>query len=211
MRWAALLVAAVVPASAQGSLRLGGRGAEDALRRFIDQDPGLKARIGDGARREEASLADGRDADLRDSVSDAPVPGELGRRLRTVSAEDRARLLERLPGWRRPEAPACPTLAACPAPALAAEAADAERLPETLRGLVRPWMLLQRARGAKTVLAAVDGPGDAALTLTLKGLGVAPLTLNVSPRAAGGYRVWFDQAPALAVLYGRERTAALAR
>lgn len=210
----AVCVACAASASAAGPLKLsGGRRSEDALRRFVENDPALKAKIDDAMRREEAFLAESRESDLRDAVSGAADPGEeLRRGLAQAAGEDRRRLLERLPGYSAPREPGCATLESCASPSLAADVKDPRELPDAIRGLVRPWMLLQQARGsAALVRAAPAGDGDALLLVSLKGADAPPLTLNVSPRLLGGFKVWFDQPLALAALYGRERDAVLGR
>ena len=104
----------------------------------------------------------------------------------------------------------CRTLGDCAVPELALDVADAARLPDSVRRLVRPWMLLQQARKSSVEITPAS-TGDAVLTLKLKGLDASPLTLNVSPRLMGGFKVWFDSPLVLASLYGRERDAALKR
>ena len=186
-------------ASAQ-SIRLPrGPKAEDVLRRFIEQDARLKAR-----------LAEARDSDLRDSIADKSGPEELKRRLAQASGARRESIIEQFPGMKAPAAPVCRSLGDCAVPELALDVADSARLPDSVRQLVRPWMLLQQARGSSVVITPAQ-TGDAVLTLKLKGLDAAPLTLNVSPRLLGGFKVWFDSPLVLASLYGRERDAALKR
>ena len=182
--------------------------SEDILRRFIERDPQLKARLDDAAKREELFLAEARDSDLRDSVAEKSGPEELKRRLAQASDADRESLLEQLPGMKAPSIPVCRTLGDCAVPELAMDVTDAARLPDSVRQLVRPWMLLQQARGSSVVITPAK-TGDAVLTLKLKGLKAAPLTLNVAPRLLGGFKVWFDSPLVLASLYGRERDAAL--
>ncbi|MDX6770767.1 MAG: hypothetical protein SF051_14625 [Elusimicrobiota bacterium] len=195
MRLALLLVLAASTASAAPSLRLsGGPKAEDKLRRFVSGDKALRERLADISAREAAFRAEARESDLRDAVSDAPV--------------DRAELIAQLPGLRRPSVPSCPTLKDCPAPELAADVADAADLAEAVRALVRPWMLLQQARGSVAEVSSAQG-GDALLTVRLKDLDADPLVLNATPRLLGGFKVWFDRPLLLAALYGREREAAL--
>jgi hypothetical protein len=200
MKLSLLLLAAALAAPVRAADKplflTGGPKAEDALRRFVERDPRLKARLDEASRREEILLAADRDPELRDAVSD-------GSRL------DRAALLQRLPGLKAPEAPVCRALSECAAPELSVEVADAALLPDALRRLVRPWMLLQQARGSDVKLVPAEGTGDAALTVALKGLASAPLTLNVTPNRPGGFTVWFDRPRELAALYVRERDAAL--
>ncbi|OGS01411.1 MAG: hypothetical protein A2V88_13820 [Elusimicrobia bacterium RBG_16_66_12] len=172
--------------------------AEDVLRRFVERDPSLKARFDDAAKREESFLAEVRDSDLRDSVADKSGTEELKLRL------------SQFPGMKAPQAPVCRSLGDCAVPELALDVADSARLPDSVRRLVRPWMLLQQARGSSVEITPAS-TGDAVLTLKLKDLDAPPLTLNVSPRLLGGFKVWFDQPLVLASLYGRERDAALTR
>jgi hypothetical protein len=207
---AVLAVSAAPARAADKPLRLnGGPKAEDALRRFVSGDPRLKAKIDDAAKREEAFLAENRDTDLRDAVTDTNAADELRRQLGQAADSDRARVLRQLPGMKAPVAPDCASLADCASPDLALDVAGAEQLPDALRSLVRPWMLLQAARGSEIALSPASDAGDAVLSVTLKGVDAAPMILNVSPRILGGFKVWFDQPLVLASIYGRERDAVL--
>ncbi|HXT00451.1 MAG TPA: hypothetical protein VN915_07230 [Elusimicrobiota bacterium] len=187
----------------------GGPKAEDALRRFVERDPKLKAKLDAAAAREEALLAKDRDPDLRDAVAEMNGPDQLQRRLVAASPSERKILLEGLPGLLAPAAPACPALSECAEPELSVAVTDASLLPDALRRLVRPWMLLQQARGSKVELSPAEGEGDAALTVALKGLAAEPLTVDVTPLGASGYKVAFERPQELAALYSREREAAL--
>ena len=204
------LVLAVPAAAAPAPVRIsGGKKAEDKLRRFIEQDAALKARLDEAARREEAYLAEARESDLRDAVSDVHTGDQLLTGLEKSVGEKRRDILSSLPGMKAPALPACHTVAACPTPELALDVADAGHLSDSVRRLVRPWMILQQARGSKIELTPVDGPGDAALAVKLADLDAQPLILNVSPRLLGGFKVWFERPLFLAALYGRERDAVL--
>jgi hypothetical protein len=213
MKLSLLLLAAALAAPALAADKplflTGGPKAEDALRRFVERDPKLKAKLDAAEQREEALLVAGRDPDLRDAVSDENGPGQFNRRLAQASVPGRAALLAELPGLKAPAAPTCLALSECAEPALSVSVPDAALLPDALRRLVRPWMLLQQARGSKVELISADGEGDAALKVALKGLAAEPLTLNVTPSRAGGFAVWFARPQELAVLYVRERAAAL--
>lgn len=204
----ALFASAPVRAADKPLFLTGGPKAEDALRRFVERDPKLKAKLDAAAQRESVILAANRDADLRDSVSDGG-PGQLKRRLETAAPADRAALLAQLPGVRAPETPNCLVLSDCAEPRLSASVSDPALLPDALRRMVRPWMLLQQARGSKIELTPAEGPSDAALRVGLKGLSTEPLTLNVAPGDAGGFKLWFDRPEELAALYARARAAAL--
>ncbi|MFI5362184.1 MAG: hypothetical protein ACHQ49_09465 [Elusimicrobiota bacterium] len=203
----AAVAAAPVRAADKPLFLTGGPKAEDDLRRFVERDPALKARLDEASRQEESLLAAGRDPDLRDSVSDANGPDQFKRRLASASASDRADIYRRLPGVQTPVAATCRALSECPAPELSAEVADPALLPDVLRRMVRPWMLLQQARGSELQLIPAEEPGETTLKVALKGLSPA-LKLNVTP-GRGGFKIWFERPQELAALYAGERDAAL--
>jgi hypothetical protein len=206
-----LSVVLAVPAlAAPAPVRIsGGKKAEDRLRRFVEQDLALKARLDEAARREEAYLAEARESDLHDAVSDAHNGDSLLTGLEKSVGEKRKDILSALPGMKPAPAPACRDLAVCPTPDLALDVPDASQLSDSVRRLVRPWLVLQQARGSEVELAPVDGPGDAAVSVKLKDLDAQPLIINVTPRLLGGFKVWFERPLFLAALYGRERDAIL--
>jgi hypothetical protein len=207
---ALLLLAAAVPALA-GPVRLkGGAKAEEKLRKFVAQDAKLKARLEDAAKREQAFLAEARDSDLRDAVADKSADS-VRAELEKAPADKRKAVLETLPGMKPMAGPACVTLADCPAAELSIEVQDAREIPDTIRRAVRPWMVLQQARGSEVRLETADGAGDAAVTMTLKGVEAAPIVFNVSPHLLGGFTVWVDHPYEAAALYERERAAVLNR
>jgi hypothetical protein len=177
-----------VPAFAESPLHLSGRPQDEAaLESFLLESPALKARL-DGAIRQEASQPPiAEETDLRDAVADVPPPSA-----------------------KSPAPSACRTLADCAAPELEIDADGARDLPGAIGRLVRPWMLLQKARGASLWIAAAEGPGDAALVLTPKGLrSSAPLTVHVTARPVGGFKVWLEDPLMLAWVYGDARGAVL--
>jgi hypothetical protein len=203
-----LSLAAAVPAFA-GPVKLkGGPKSEEKLRRFVAQDAKLAARIQDAIKREERFVAEARESDLRDAVSDTSL-NDLHASLEKTSGEKRKAILEALPGMKAVSGPACATLEACASPEMSIEVSDARTLPDSLRRMVRPWMALQQARGSELEIATAEGEGDAALILKLKGVNAVPLKLNVSPHLIGGFAVWFDHPEAAAELYARERAVAL--
>lgn len=205
-----LLVTFVVAAPAfAGPMRLkGGTKSENKLRRFVENDEKLKARLQDAIKREERFVAEARESDLRDAVSDTSI-NDLHANLEKTTGEKRKAILESLPGMKAYGGPACATLAACVEPDMTIEVSDSGDVPDTLRRMIRPWMTLQKERGSEIEVATAEGDGDAALTVKLKGVDAAPLTLNVSPHLIGGFSVWFDQPEAAAALYARERAAVL--
>ena len=203
-----LTIAAAVPSFA-GPVRLkGGATSEEKLRRFVSQDAKLAARLKDAVRREERFVAEARESDLRDAVSDNSVD-DLRAKLEKTGGEKRKAILETLPGMKALGGPACATLADCPSAETAIEVSDARDLPDSLRRMVRPWMTLQQARGSEIEVVTAEGANDTALIVKLKGVNAVPLLLNVSPHLIGGFSVWFDQPEAAAELYARERAAVL--
>lgn len=204
------LILAVPALAAPAPVRIsGGKKAEDKLRRFVEQDVRLKARLEEAARREEAYVAEARESDLRDAVSDEHHGDSLLTGLEKSVGDKRKDILSSLPGMKAAPVPACRDIVACPTPELALDVPDASQLSDSVRRLVRPWMVLQQARGSRVELTPVDGPGDAALAVKLDDLEAQPLIINVSPRLLGGFKVWFERPLFLAALYGREREAVL--
>jgi|CXWL01.1.fsa_nt_gi hypothetical protein len=205
-----LALAAAVPAFSLPLRLSGGPKSEDKLRRFIDQNKDLKARLEDAARREAGLVAAARESDLRDSVSDA-TGHNLRRGLEQSEGAKREALLRTLPGMQAPvpQEQACLTIVDCPSLDMALDVPDAQLLPETLRRMVRPWMLLQHARGSSLELSPLSGPGEATLSVRLKNIDAKPLVINVAPQLLGGFKVWFDSPFVLAELYNRERNAVL--
>lgn len=205
-----VLAAPAFGASIPKPVRLSrGAKAEDKLRLFVEQDSRLKARLNEAARREGYYIEQARESDLHDAVSDTVSGDTLRSSLKMTTGEKRQDLLGALPGMKTSAIPSCRTVVECPTPDLALDVADAERLPDSVRRLVRPWMVLQQARGSEVELSSIDGPGDAALSVKLKDLDAQPLIINVSPRLLGGFKVWFERPLVLAALYGREREAVL--
>lgn len=204
-----LLVTVLALPSFAGPVRLkGGPKSEEKLRKFVEQDAKLKARLDDAAKREAAFIAEARESDLRDAVSDTSV-SDLHAALERTDGEKRKALLEALPGMKPLTGPACATLEACPSPDMALEVQDASAIPGAIRRLVRPWMVLQEARGSEISLAPAEGPGDAAVAVGVPGISSKPLLLNVSPHLLGGFSVWFDHPEVSAELYAHSRQAAL--
>lgn len=195
MRHALLLLLLAAPASS-ARLRVGADAkSQDALRRFVTADKSVRARLDDAKAREAAFRAEARETGLRDAVTDAPPTRE--------------QLIAELPGMKAPPAVACATLEACATIELAATVEDAALLSDSVRRLLHPWLLLQQARGRKADIVTAS-EGDALLTVRLRGVDSAPLTLNVAPRLLGGFSVWFDEPFRLSALYERERAATLA-
>jgi hypothetical protein len=176
-----------VPVFAEKPLHfIGGPHDEAELQAFLSESPALKARL-EGAIRQEASQPPiAEETDLRDAVADVPAPSA-----------------------KAPAPSACRTLADCAAPELEIDAPTAREIPGSIGRLVRPWMLLQKARGATLWIAAADGPGDAALVMNPQGLRSAALKVHVTARSVGGFKIWLEDPLVLAWEYGDARGAVL--
>lgn len=210
MRTSLLLLTVLVASPAfAGSIRLkGGQKSEDKLRKFVDRNAQLKARLDDAIKRETVFVAEARES-LRDAVSDV-APEEISEQAAKSTGERRKAVLEALPGMRAVTGPACATLGDCVSPAMSMEVSDARNLSDSIRLMIRPWMALQQARGSELEIAPAEGSGDAALVVTLKGIETRPLVLNVSPHLLGGFTVWYDQPQVSAAVFARERAAVIA-
>jgi hypothetical protein len=197
MRTALALLLLASPAFSATTIRLGaGAKAEDKLRRFVANDKGLRSRLDDAMRREALFREEARETGLKDAVAD--------------DAKSREELIAEMPGMKMPPPAICATLAECHLPESAEVVPDAELLPDAVRRLMRPWLLLQEARGYKTEVTP-SAKGDALMVATLKGMDAPPLVLNVSPRLLGGFNVWFDEPARISELYERERAAIFAK
>lgn len=186
----AILCAAAVAApafAAEKPLTLAGRPQDEAaFESFLRESPSLNARLESAIQQEAAQPPIAEETDLRDAISDSPPPSA-----------------------KIPAPSACKTLADCAAPELEIDADSARELHDSILRLVRPWILLQQARGKSVKIAAADGAGDAALVVTPKGLRAAALTVHVTARPVGGFKVWLEDPLMLAWVYGDARGAVL--
>ena len=137
-----LLTLAVAAPAFAGPVKLqGGAKSEEKLRRFVERDAKLAARLKDAVRREERFVAEARESDLRDAVADTSV-NDIRMNAEKTTGEKRKAILESMPGMKAIDGPACATLASCPEPEMAIEVSDAANLSDSLRRMVRPWMAL---------------------------------------------------------------------
>lgn len=160
-------------------------------------------------------------------LAQAPQPSAIAAtadaRLRSWLAAD-AKIQEKLAKARKPAAFAvetdlrdavadrpsqapqsdCADFQSCPSPALSMDVAPGESAETAIRAMLRPWILLTDASGARL---GVAGGSDAQtiLVMNIKDLGLAGVGLNAEPRAEGGMRLWFSREPELAAVYARER------
>lgn len=205
-----MLLSAAARAADKPARLTGDAAAEESLRQFIEHNPKFQARLNAIAQREQALANQNRDADLKDAVADTPNPDAIRDRLAHAGAGDRSGLLATMPGFKTVSPSTCHALVDCANPDLATDVGEKELVTSAVRDLVRPWMLLQQARGKKLVLTPLaDATDDGVLSMKLKGIDAPLVQLNVTPRPLGGFKIWFDQPLVLASIYGRERGAIL--
>jgi hypothetical protein len=181
------------------------RAGEDRLRAWLETDVSLSRRL---AAVEDAPTGPiAYDPELRDSVSDAPSLGDLRRRIEESETNKRRALAAKLPGMDEPNFATCLTLGECAQPPLTVEVDDRAHLRAATRALIRPWLLLQKARGGWVKIEAARKDGQLVI-MSLPELG-RKVAIKVEPKIGGGYRVWFEDGLALAHLFGVERDAAL--
>jgi len=179
--------------------------AEDRLRAWLDQDAGVRAKLGQVAAAQApaaqaAAPAPFADPDLKDAVAEAPQPDQKAAR---------RQLLSRLPGLAAPQSQGCASPEECRVPPLVMDIAPGGSIEPAIRAMVRPWIWLADERGLRLAVApAPKSEAGQVLVLKLKGLGPSGTALNIRPRPEGGFHLWFDRAFELAEAYAREQAAA---
>ena len=92
MRPILLLTLLLASPAFAGPMRLkGGTKSENKLRLFVENDAKLKARLQDAIKREERFVAEARESDLRDAVSDTSV-NDLHANLEKSTGEKRKKI-----------------------------------------------------------------------------------------------------------------------
>ena len=196
MRAAFLLLAlsAAAPSRAQSLLGVGFSAtptplslAEFGLKRWLGDQPAVKLKLARLKSQADAYAAE-RPTDLRDAAAGAPPFSD---RLREAGPLDRRDLLESLPGMRPNPLAACRTLESCAEPPVVVEASRAVEVGPAVWALIRPWMLLQQARGRElgVMVGESDADSDRFATLELESSDMT-LELNVAALPQGGFQVW---------------------
>lgn len=180
--------------------------ADVRLRSWMESQPAIAKGVAAAIER-EAAWRPVLDPDLRDAVSDSP---SFHDRIQVAEGRKRQAMLSAMPGLKVPEAPVCGQLKDCVLPPLTAEVDDAEHLRLAIRSLIRPWLLLQQARGGSLALEAASGEGERIMTFSISELALRNVGVNVTAKPEGGYHVWLDQALVLSEIYDQQRQAALA-
>ena len=163
--------------------------ADDRLRAWLSSDAKVREKI-NGAQAPAAV-----EADLKDALADRPAD----------KAGERKGLIARLPGLRASKALGCADFETCAVPPLAMDIPAGEPVESAIRAMVRPWIWLADARGAR--LGVAPSAGSAVLALNIESLGLKGVELNISPNPEGGAHLWFDRALELSDIYARARQA----
>lgn len=176
----------------------GGPKSDAELHNFLSDDESLQSRLNDIATVEDALLIDRREADLRDAPRDADSP---------VTPPPPKAVADSLPGVK-PVVP-CESLQDCATPELATNVFAAKEISEGLGRLLKPWVILQKARHSELSLTSVDSPASAVLAMRLDDVDTGTIYFNVTSLDNGGFKVWASEPLVLAALYAKERETAL--
>jgi hypothetical protein len=171
--------------------------ADDRLRAWLSSDAKVREKIG----KTQSSAPVFAETDLKDAVADRTAD----------SAGERQELLARLPGMRAPRALGCQDLETCSVPPLALDIPAGEPVEHAIRAMLRPWIWLTDARGARLAVAPLEADGSAVLAMNIKGFGLKGVELNIEPGPEGGAHLWFSRALELAEVYARELELAKAK
>lgn len=171
--------------------------ADDRLRALLASDAKVREKIG----KTQSSAPVFAETGLKDAVADRPVD----------PAGERRELLARLPGLRAPRVAGCQDFETCAVPPLVMDIPAGEPVEHAIRAMLRPWIWLADARGARLGVAPVEADGAAVLAVNIGGFGLKGVELNIEPSAEGGVHLWFSRALELAEIYAREREAAKSR
>ena len=183
--------------------------AEAGLKDWMRQQPALKKKLAALAREARRIEAE-RPSDLRDAPSSIPSAEALRSRLEAAAPAERQALLERLPGLKADPLQACARLETCSSAPLSFDVERSAQVGPAVWALIRPWMLLQQARGFELGVLVDEEKGDRLLKLELEGEPRLALSLHAEAAPEGGFRLWLDGAPEAADWFARTRLAVLA-
>lgn len=199
--------AAQAPARIVLSARQAGK-ADVRMRDWLEDQPQLRHNLAVAVALSD-SYRPAPDPDLRDSVSDMPT--DLRERIMAAQGDDRRALMAGLPGLKAPDFAACATLKDCPRPQLTLDIEDQAHLRLAIRSLLKPWLLLAQARGSPLRLEAAGQDSERVLSLSMAGLPLRGVGLNVAAKPEGGFHLWMDQALLLASVFTQEREILMSR
>lgn len=169
------------------------RAVERRLRGALDEQRKKREALAAAAR---AIIAG--DAPLKDAVASAP-------KAEPADAPDARRTLNRLPGMSAEPFNLCPTLERCAEAPLSLHVDDEILIPDAMVALARPWIALEKARGAELTLT----PEDHGRAVTLARASGPAMSLQVSAVPTGGFDVWLKADGDAAAQFSAERAAVL--
>ncbi|MBI4387246.1 MAG: hypothetical protein HY551_07675 [Elusimicrobia bacterium] len=187
----------------------GGRSDELQLRSWLKSHSKVRRKLASVVR--DATAA-GHDIpqDLRDAPGPANVQS-LKERIEQAEPIERRMLLERLPGMRAAAFDACRSLSTCARAPSLLHVENPSLVDDAVVALIRPWMILQNARGKELRIVSSAGAGEQLVRLKLGGLEKAVLEVHASPTPMGGVNVWLYGRPDPSALFDQERRALLAQ
>lgn len=145
-------------------------------------------------------------ADLKDAVA-SPAAGLRGD-IAKAEGRERQKLADRLPGMSADPFNSCRALETCRA--RTSFHVESEGLvSDAVAGLVRPWIIVEKARSSALSFEPAKDAGDKILDLTVPTAPAAGLAVRVAPVASGGFDVWLTGKADPAELFKKERAAAL--
>ena len=163
------------------------RVVEGRLRGVVDEQRRKREALAAAAR---AIMAG--DAPLKDAVASSPDASKR-------------QMLGRLPGMAAEPFDLCRTLERCAEAPLSLHVDDEVLIPDAMVALARPWIALEKARGAELAFRAEDhGRG-----VTLERASGPKLSLQVAAVPTGGFDVSLRSDGDAAALFASERAAAL--
>jgi hypothetical protein len=137
-------------------------------------------------------------------LKDALAP----KRLEGMDPSDKRALIERLPGMAQEVFLSCRTLESCPKAPSSFFVRREELVGNAAAALIRPWMLLQKARGRELSLSA--GTKGELARFSVAGLPKTRLGIVSQPAPGGGYVVRLRGPKDPSAVYESERFSALA-
>ena len=146
-------------------------------------------------------------SDLKDAVA-APQP-EIRDDILRAQGDQRQRLAEHLPGMAPEPFDYCRNLEQCTQARTSFHVDDESSVRDAVAGLVRPWIILEKARGNALDFEPAED-GQKILDLKMKSLPDAGLGVNVEHVSTGGYDVWLTGKSNPGDLFRHTRDAVLA-
>lgn len=205
-----LLLTGSAPAYPQATLSMyySDRAADNHLTAWLDSQSQLSRKLSVSAKKAKKWRDAARNSGLKDSIASRTA---AGRSVGGADAPRRARpLMERLPGMGPEPFASCRMMEGCTEAPYGFFVEKEEDVSRAVAALVRPWVLLQQARGQELLLDLAPGPGERIINLKMAGLPQASLQVYVGARLTGGYEVTLRGRPEPGELFAEQRRLVLA-